>query len=201
MCSRNASDRARISTWRLDVTRRDAPEGIEWAITDQDDSVRSTISTGCRSTPPGNSRRRPDAAGRGLRADIGRGRGVRGRNRSGHHGDRDDRPRADDFSIRRRKQRKRQVRIFSGADGSNARFDAAYLRLNPADFDRLISTEQLRPAPVDPAEFRKAETDLPRGLGQVVRPGARRSVTRNLVARAPSRRFRRRDPYPATSTP
>ena len=30
-------DRARISTWRLDVTRRDAPEGIEWAITDQDE--------------------------------------------------------------------------------------------------------------------------------------------------------------------
>src|SRR6187549_3893911 len=29
-------DRARILTWRLDVTRRDAPEGdLEWAISDQ----------------------------------------------------------------------------------------------------------------------------------------------------------------------
>ena len=52
---------------------------------------------------------------------------------------------------------KSQVRIFSGAARLNARFDAAFVRINPADFERLISTEQLRPAPMDLNEFKKAE--------------------------------------------
>jgi hypothetical protein len=52
---------------------------------------------------------------------------------------------------------KSQVRIFSGSDAIATRLDAAYLRMNPVDFDRLLGGSQLVPAPVDQAAFRKAD--------------------------------------------
>src|SRR5205807_1378543 len=51
---------------------------------------------------------------------------------------------------------KTQVKIFSGSEGIETRFDAAYLRINPDDFDRLLSSRQLVSRPVDQNEFRAA---------------------------------------------
>jgi hypothetical protein len=50
-----------------------------------------------------------------------------------------------------------QVRIFSGADAIETPFDAVYIRLNPDDFDRLVSSRQLVEAPVDPTALQEAE--------------------------------------------
>ena len=52
---------------------------------------------------------------------------------------------------------KSQVRIFSGMDGIETRFDAVYLRVNPGDFDRLIDSRQLVSRPVDQGDFRAAD--------------------------------------------
>ena len=42
-----------------------------------------------------------------------------------------------------------QVRIFSGADALQARFDAAYVRLSPLDADRLLGQDAFAAEPVD----------------------------------------------------
>ena len=52
---------------------------------------------------------------------------------------------------------KSQVKIFSGADAITSRFDAAYIRINPADYDRLIPRGQLREVPVDQNDFKTAD--------------------------------------------
>jgi hypothetical protein len=50
-----------------------------------------------------------------------------------------------------------QVKIFCGSDTLNARFDTAYLRMNPSDFESFISSSQITERPVDPRSFRRAE--------------------------------------------
>ena len=50
-----------------------------------------------------------------------------------------------------------QVRIFSGADRMNTPFDAVYARLNPADFDALVSSGALVEDAPDAGEFRRAD--------------------------------------------
>jgi len=52
---------------------------------------------------------------------------------------------------------KSQVKIFSGRDALETPFDVAYLRMNPIDFGRLVSTRYLVAAPADPREFRRAD--------------------------------------------
>jgi hypothetical protein len=52
---------------------------------------------------------------------------------------------------------KGQVRIFAGAERLQSRFDVAYLRLNPADFARVIDPGRLVAAAADPRELRRAE--------------------------------------------
>jgi peptidase M1-like protein len=52
---------------------------------------------------------------------------------------------------------KTQLRIFSGADVMQTRFDAAYLRVSPDDFDRLVSAKRLVPTSVSQSDFRKAD--------------------------------------------
>ena len=162
-------DRARILTWRLDVTRRDAPPGdLEWAISDQaeissvNDLYRLSLDSTKRFTATNLRLRDEDfqlvlAAGsvfvseidQGITAVVMIGRGQMIFNPA---------PEAE----------KTQLRIFSDADVLDTRFDAAYLRLNPADVERLLSTA-LRPAPVDPNEFKKAERifreDSPKSYG------------------------------------
>ena len=51
---------------------------------------------------------------------------------------------------------KGQVRIFGGEEAIATRFDAVFLRINPASFARLIRPALLVPASVDPREFRRA---------------------------------------------
>jgi hypothetical protein len=52
---------------------------------------------------------------------------------------------------------KGQVRIFSGSDTVSTSFDAAFVRMNPNDYDDRVSTERLTPAPLDPRLLRRAQ--------------------------------------------
>ncbi|HKF64871.1 MAG TPA: hypothetical protein VKB36_00025, partial [Vicinamibacterales bacterium] len=51
---------------------------------------------------------------------------------------------------------KGQVKIFSGSETLVAPFTAAFIRMDPADFDRLVPADRLTKMPVDPAELRRA---------------------------------------------
>ena len=50
-----------------------------------------------------------------------------------------------------------QIKIFSGAEILETRFDTLYLRMHPSDAARLIAPEQLVAAPVDPRALRRAD--------------------------------------------
>ncbi|HEY2908179.1 MAG TPA: M1 family aminopeptidase [Vicinamibacterales bacterium] len=53
---------------------------------------------------------------------------------------------------------KGQVKIFCGAETLDARFDAAYIRINPGDFNTLIDSAHLTErSSVDPKMFRRAD--------------------------------------------
>jgi peptidase M1-like protein len=162
-------DRARILTWRLDVTRRDAPAGdLEWAISDQaeissvHDLYRLSLDSSKRFTATNLRLRDEDfqlvladgsvfvsEVDQGVTAVVMIGRGQMIFNPA---------PEGE----------KTQLRIFSDADVLDARFDAAYFRINPADFERLLSPA-LRPAAIDANEFKKAERifreDSPKSYG------------------------------------
>jgi hypothetical protein len=49
-----------------------------------------------------------------------------------------------------------QVRIFCGSETLVARFDAAFLRVDPSDFDEVVASEALAERPVDPHDARRA---------------------------------------------
>ena len=49
-----------------------------------------------------------------------------------------------------------QVRIFSGSETLTARFDAAFIRVDPSDFDDLVSSDALTARTPDPRDARKA---------------------------------------------
>src|SRR5262245_24259864 len=51
---------------------------------------------------------------------------------------------------------KGQVKIFSGSETLVAPFAAAFVRMDPSDFDRLVPSERLTEMPVDPADLRRA---------------------------------------------
>ncbi len=51
---------------------------------------------------------------------------------------------------------RRQVRIFSGSETLVARFDAAFIRVDPSDFDDLVAADALTARPPDPRDARKA---------------------------------------------
>ncbi len=50
-----------------------------------------------------------------------------------------------------------QVKIFCGAKILAAEFDAAFLRLNPADYAQIVDAQQLVERPMDPAALRRAD--------------------------------------------
>jgi peptidase M1-like protein len=52
---------------------------------------------------------------------------------------------------------KGQVKIFAGSETLETRFDAAFIRINPADFDSAIAASQLRAKVAEPREFRHAD--------------------------------------------
>jgi hypothetical protein len=50
-----------------------------------------------------------------------------------------------------------QVKIFAGSETLETRFDVAFIRLNPYDFESALAASQLQPKVADPKEFRRAE--------------------------------------------
>jgi hypothetical protein len=52
---------------------------------------------------------------------------------------------------------KGQVKIFAGSETLETRFDAAFIRINPADFDSAIAASQLQAKVAEPREFRHAD--------------------------------------------
>ena len=151
-------DRARVSTWWLELTRdRDAPAGAEWRIADQgrlssvEDLYRLSLNPARQFTARNLEFRDEDLKltlpdGSVFVADTDQGTTALvlvGRGDMSFH------PAPE--------TEKSQVRIFSGVDGIETRFDAAYLRVNPGDFDRLIESRQLVSRPVDQSDFRAAD--------------------------------------------
>src|SRR3979490_2566908 len=151
-------ERARISTGCLDLIRdRDAPTDTEWLIGDQrrlssvENLYRLSLNPATQFTAHNLEIRDEDLkltltegsvfvsdTDQGSTALVLIGRG--------------------DMSFHPAPETEQsQVRIFSGANGIDTRFDAAYLRVNPGDFDRLISRQQLVSRPVDPNDFRTAD--------------------------------------------
>lgn len=51
-----------------------------------------------------------------------------------------------------------QVRIFAGADTLETPFSAAFVRLNPFEFEQQLKRQSLTPAPVESRTFRRAQT-------------------------------------------
>jgi hypothetical protein len=152
-------DRARVSTWWLDLKRnRDAAgTDAEWLIADQgrlssvEDLYRLSLNPAKQFTAHDLKFIDEDltltlTAGSVFVSDTDQGTTALvliGRG---------------DMSFRPTPlTEKSQVRIFSGADAIETRFDAAYLRINPYDFDRLISARQLVGRPVDQNDFRAAD--------------------------------------------
>ena len=52
---------------------------------------------------------------------------------------------------------KGQVKIFCGSEALETRFDVAYIRVNPAEYDEFFDQAALQPKPVDPGEMRRAQ--------------------------------------------
>ena len=51
-----------------------------------------------------------------------------------------------------------QVRIFAGSDTLETSFSAAFVRLNPFEFEQQLKRQSLTPAPVEGRTFRRAQT-------------------------------------------
>ena len=56
------------------------------------------------------------------------------------------------------KEERGQLRLFAGADTLETPFTAAFVRLNPFEFEQHIANGILDPAPVDARSFRRAQT-------------------------------------------
>ena len=151
-------DRARVSTWWLDLIRdRNARTDGPWLIADQgrissvEELYRLSLNPAMQFTARNLEFRDEDLTltlpdGSVFMADTDQGTTALvlvGRGNMSFH----PAPATE----------KSQVKIFAGADGIETRFDAAYLRFNPGDFDRLISSGQLASRPVDQNDFRAAD--------------------------------------------
>jgi hypothetical protein len=52
---------------------------------------------------------------------------------------------------------KGQVKIFCGSETLDTGFDAAFVRLNPADYDTMVTGSQMRERPVDSRDLKRAQ--------------------------------------------
>jgi hypothetical protein len=150
--------RARAATWRLDVKRVGAPGSArEWAI-DEQERLSSVENLYHLTLNPAKA-----FAARDLRitaedlnltltegsvfvAEIDQGvtgAVLLGRGTMSFHPS----PATE----------KGQIRIFAGSETLETRFDAAFIRLNPADFDSAIAASQLQAKVAEPREFRRAD--------------------------------------------
>lgn len=150
--------RARISTWRLDVKRLgEAGTDDEWLIADQErvtsvenlyklslNPSRQFRARGLKITAEDLDLTLTDGSvfvsdtDQGTTAIVLLGRG--------------------EMTFRPAPEtEKGQVRIFAGSDAIETRFDGAFLRIHPTDFDSLLSSDELVAATVDQREFRNAD--------------------------------------------
>jgi len=152
-------DRARVSTWWLDLKRDRDASGTDttWRIDDQG-RLSSVESLYRLSLDPARqfTAHNLEVSDEDLKLTLVEG--------SVFVSDTDQGPTAlvligrGDMSFRPTPAtEKSQVRIFSGAEAIESRFDAAYVRISPGDFDRLISMEQLVSRPVDQNDLRAAD--------------------------------------------
>jgi hypothetical protein len=150
--------RARVATWQVDV-RRTGNTGAEdeWTVADQErlSSVENIYRVSLNSTKQYSARNLHITAedldltlieGSVFVADIDSGvTGVvlLGRATVNFH----PAPPTE----------KGQVRIFCGSDALETRFDAAFIRVNPADFETVFAAPALRAVPVDARLMRRAQ--------------------------------------------
>jgi peptidase M1-like protein len=150
--------RARVATWRLDVKRTGAPGADgEWTIADQErlSSVESIYRVGLNATKAYTARNLQIASedlelslaegtmfvgdiDQGVTAVVLLGRGT-------IH-----------FHPAPATERG-QVKIFCGSETLDTTFEAAFIRLNPGDFDAVFSAAALQPRAVDGRELRRAQ--------------------------------------------
>jgi len=150
--------RARIATWRLDVRRTgDAGADREWSVADQErlSSVENIYRVSLNATKQYAARNLKIGAedldltlpeGSVFVADIDAGvtaMVIIGRGTVNFH----PAPATE----------KGQVKIFCGSETLETRFEAAYIRMNPADFESVFADPSLQPAAVDPRALRRAQ--------------------------------------------
>ena len=158
--------RARAATWRIDVKRTgDAGSNLEWTIADQErlSSVENIYRIGLNATKEYAARNLQIATedleltlaeGSVFVGDIDLGVTavvVLGKGAMHFH----PAPATE----------RGQVKIFCGSDTLDTTFDAAFIRVNPADFDALFPAAALQPKPLDTRELRHAQ-DLFRSESQ-----------------------------------
>jgi hypothetical protein len=150
--------RARIATWRVDIRRTgDAGTAREWTIAEQErlSSVENIYRLSLNGTKSFAARNLKIAAEDldltlpegsvyvgdidiGVTAVILIGRGMLNFHPA---------PATE----------KGQVKIFCGSETLETRFDVAYIRLNPAEFETIFDQAALQPKPVDAGEMRRAQ--------------------------------------------
>jgi Peptidase family M1 domain len=150
--------RARAATWRLDVKRvGDRGSAQEWAIDDEErlSSVENLYRLALNPAKVFAARDLRVAAedldltlteGSVYIADIDQGATAAvlvGRGTMSFH------PTPE--------TERGQVKIFAGSETLETRFDVAFIRLNPYDFESALASTQLKPKLADPKEFRRAE--------------------------------------------
>ena len=149
--------RARVATWRLDIRRISDEGDRQWAIADEErlSSVENIYRLSLNTTR--------QFAARGLKIsaedvdltladgsvfvsdiDLGvTGLVLLGRGVLSFH------PSPD--------TERGQVKLFCGSEALETPFSAVFLRINPSDFDDLVSRNALQPAAVDPRELKRAQ--------------------------------------------
>ena len=150
--------RARVATWRFDIKRIGAPGSVrEWAI-DEAERISSVENLYRLAVNPAKVFTARDlritaedldltlADGSVFVADTDQGVTavvLLGRGTMSFHPS----PETE----------KGQVKIFAGSETLETRFDVAFIRINPADFDSAIAASQLRARIAEPRELRRAE--------------------------------------------
>jgi hypothetical protein len=150
--------RARASTWRLDLKRIGEPGSArEWAIDDMErlSSVENLYRLGLNPAKAFTARDLKITAedleltlaegsvfvadtDQGVTAAVLLGRGT--------------------MSFHPSPETERgQVKIFAGSETLETRFDAAFIRINPADFESAIAASQLQAKLAEPRELKRAE--------------------------------------------
>jgi len=153
-----SAESARVATWRLDVQRVGEPGGDrEWAIADQErvSSVEDLYRLVLNPTVQFTARNLHIAVedvdltledGSVFVADVDQGVTalvLLGRGTMNFH------PTPD--------TEKGQVKIFCGREALDARFEVAFIRLNPGEFEATVDPSRVTARAVDPRELRLAQ--------------------------------------------